>query len=113
MNESKCRRLEGRVAVVTGGASGIGLASVRRLADEGAHIVIGDLDPASGEAAASEVGGVFIRNVVFNAATCWWADGLSAPPGYVRPAASSKPRGPDARAQQITRNVLGRMIGSR
>ena len=51
-------------------------------------------------------------NVVFNAATCWWADGLSAPPGFVRPAASSKPRGPDARAQQITRNVLGRMIGA-
>ncbi|MUH46679.1 MAG: SDR family NAD(P)-dependent oxidoreductase, partial [Actinobacteria bacterium] len=67
MNESKCRRLEGRVAVVTGGASGIGLASVRRLADEGAHIVIGDLDPASGEAAASEVGGVFIRTDVTNA----------------------------------------------
>lgn len=50
-------------------------------------------------------------NIVFNAATCWWADGLSAPPGYVRPSASSKPLGPDARAQQITRNVLGRMIG--
>ena len=53
MNESKCRRLEGRVAVITGGASGIGLASVRRLADEGARIVIGDLDPVSGEAAAA------------------------------------------------------------
>ena len=49
-------------------------------------------------------------NDVFNAATCWWADGLSAPPGYVRPSASSKPRGPDARAQQVTRNVLGRMM---
>ena len=33
MSNSKCSRLEGRVAVVTGGASGIGLASVRRLAD--------------------------------------------------------------------------------
>ena len=58
MNESKCRRLEGRVAVITGGASGIGLASVRRLADEGARIVIGDLDPVSGEAAAAEVDGI-------------------------------------------------------
>ena len=54
MNESKCRRLEGRVAVITGGASGIGLASVRRLADEGARIVIGDLDLVSGEAAMVE-----------------------------------------------------------
>ena len=34
----------GRVAVVTGGCSGIGLASVRRLAAEGAHVVIADLD---------------------------------------------------------------------
>lgn len=52
-------------------------------------------------------------NLVFNAATCWWADGLSAPPGYVRPSASSTPQGPDPRVQQITRNVLNRMIGSR
>ncbi|HEY9334354.1 MAG TPA: SDR family NAD(P)-dependent oxidoreductase, partial [Kribbella sp.] len=35
----KAHRLEGRVAVVTGGASGIGLATVRRLAAEGAHVV--------------------------------------------------------------------------
>lgn len=50
-------------------------------------------------------------NVVFNASTCWWADGLSAPPGYVRPAVYTKPLGPDPRAQQITRNVLERMKG--
>jgi len=67
MNESKCRRLEGRVAVVTGGASGIGLASVRRLADEGARIVIGDVDPVSGEAAASEVDGIFVKTDVTSA----------------------------------------------
>ena len=69
MSNSKCSRLEGRVAVVTGGASGIGLASVRRLADEGAHIVIGDLDPVSGEAAAAEVNGTFIRTDVTSAET--------------------------------------------
>ena len=44
--------------------------------------------------------------------TCWWAGGLRAPPGYLRPSASSSPCGPDVRAQQITRNVLGRMIGA-
>ncbi len=48
-------------------------------------------------------------NFVFNAATCWWADGVSAPPGYVRPKVYTEPHGPDARVQQITRNVLERM----
>lgn len=47
--------------------------------------------------------------IVFNASTCWWADGLSAPPGYVRPSVYTSPQGPDPRVQQITRNVLERM----
>jgi hypothetical protein len=53
------------------------------------------------------------ENFVFNAATCWWADGMSEPPGYVRPSAYTTPKGPDARAQQITVNVLSRMRESR
>lgn len=52
------------------------------------------------------------KNLVFNAATIWWADGLAHPPGYVRPAAhGASPQGPDARVQRITRNVLERMRG--
>jgi hypothetical protein len=47
-------------------------------------------------------------NQVFNAATIWWGDGLSEPPGYVRPSVYTTPRGPDARVQQITRNLLDR-----
>nr|WP_285612156.1 3-oxoacyl-ACP reductase [Actinokineospora globicatena] len=53
-------RLEGRVAVVTGGGSGIGLASVRRLASEGARVVVGDIDRESGARAAQEVDGLFV-----------------------------------------------------
>ena len=55
-------RLEGRVAVVTGGASGIGLASARRLASEGARVVLADIcDDDAGAAAAESVRGVFVR----------------------------------------------------
>ncbi len=61
MASSKCRRLEERVAVITGGGSGIGLATARRLADEGAKVVIGDMDEASGQAVADEVGGTFVQ----------------------------------------------------
>jgi len=60
------RRLGGRVAVITGGASGIGLAAVKRLAAEGAHVVIGDLDRTAGEAAAELAGGLFIQVDVAN-----------------------------------------------
>ncbi|KGN42648.1 3-oxoacyl-ACP reductase [Knoellia aerolata] len=54
-------RLAGRVAVVTGGCSGIGLATVRRFAQEGATVVIGDLDDAQGPGIAEEVGGAYVR----------------------------------------------------
>jgi NAD(P)-dependent dehydrogenase (short-subunit alcohol dehydrogenase family) len=53
-------RLNGRVAVVTGGASGIGLASVRRLASEGARVVVADLNAEAGKRTAEEVSGLFV-----------------------------------------------------
>jgi NAD(P)-dependent dehydrogenase (short-subunit alcohol dehydrogenase family) len=51
-------RIEGRVAVVTGGCSGIGLATVRRFAAEGAKLVIGDIDDDRGAEIVDELGGL-------------------------------------------------------
>jgi NAD(P)-dependent dehydrogenase (short-subunit alcohol dehydrogenase family) len=54
-------RLAGRTAVVTGAGSGIGLATVRRLASEGARVVAVDVDDSAGEKAAVEAGGLFVH----------------------------------------------------
>ncbi|MBL3689777.1 3-oxoacyl-ACP reductase [Leucobacter chromiireducens subsp. chromiireducens] len=55
------QRLAGKVAVITGGGSGIGLATAKRMRAEGAKIVIGDMDPTSGQAAAEAVEGLFVQ----------------------------------------------------
>ena len=50
-------------------------------------------------------------NVVFNAATIWWANGLSSPPGHVNPSRHGvTQQGPDKRVQKITHNLFKRMI---
>ncbi|MEU4364039.1 3-hydroxybutyrate dehydrogenase [Promicromonospora sp. NPDC023987] len=51
------RALEGRRALVTGGASGIGAACARELAARGAHVTVADVDGAGAKAVAEEVGG--------------------------------------------------------
>jgi len=51
-------------------------------------------------------------NLVYNAATIWWSDGLSEPPGYLRPTAhGGTPPGPDERVQRITKNLFERFLG--
>ena len=54
-------RIDGTAAVVTGGASGLGEATARALAGQGAKVAIFDLNAERGEALAGELGGVFCR----------------------------------------------------
>ncbi|WP_194818051.1 SDR family NAD(P)-dependent oxidoreductase [Nocardia sp. XZ_19_385] len=53
-------QIRDNVALVAGGASGLGLASARRLIDAGAEVVLFDLPESEGEAAAKELGAVFV-----------------------------------------------------
>ena len=54
-------RLEGKVAVVTGGAGGIGRETARRFAEEGARVCVADLADEPGQETASEVDGIYVH----------------------------------------------------
>ncbi|HWD95683.1 MAG TPA: 3-oxoacyl-ACP reductase [Acidimicrobiales bacterium] len=59
-------RLDSKVAIITGAASGIGLATARRFSVEGAKVVVADLNEETGSAIASEIGGSFVSVNVAN-----------------------------------------------
>ncbi len=59
-------RLEGKVAVITGAASGIGRASAVRFAAEGARVVVADVADDAGAAVAHDIGGLYVHADVTN-----------------------------------------------
>ncbi len=76
-------QLKGEAAIVTGGASGLGAATARRLAAQGARVAVCDLNTKLAETVAAEIGGV--------AVTCNVADAASAEAAV---AAAAKAHGP-------------------
>src|ERR1700728_659653 len=58
--------LNGTSAIVTGGASGLGDATCRLLAERGVHVVVADLQADKGEPLAQEIGGLFVQCDVTN-----------------------------------------------
>ena len=60
-------RVEGKIALVTGGAKGLGEADARALAAEGARVVLTDIDRQAGQAVAEDIGGVFKQQDVSDA----------------------------------------------
>ena len=78
-------RLQDRVAVITGAGSGIGLATARRFAAEGAKVVCVDIAEDAGKAAAGEVGGEFVAcDVSDESAVQGLFDGVAARYGRVQ-----------------------------
>jgi NAD(P)-dependent dehydrogenase (short-subunit alcohol dehydrogenase family) len=95
-------QLKGQAAIVTGGASGLGAATARRLAKEGAKVAVCDINAKLAETVAAEIGGV--------AVTCDVADAASA---EAATAAAAKAHGParvlvNCAGIGIAKRVIGR-----
>jgi 3-oxoacyl-[acyl-carrier protein] reductase len=62
-------RFDGKIAIVTGAAGGIGEAYAHALAADGANVVVADVDAERGEKVASDIGGLFVRTDVSDVAS--------------------------------------------
>lgn len=77
-------RLENKVALITGGAAGIGQATAARFAEEGAQVVICDVNEEAGQATAADLGVAFNKvNIADRAAVQAWIDGVVAEYGRI------------------------------
>jgi len=75
--------LNGLTALVTGGAAGIGAGIAERLAAEGMHVIIADLDERSGSIMAERIGGSFLRTDLANRADIHAAVDAAGPVGVL------------------------------
>ena len=79
-------RLQGKVCLVTGGAAGIGRATAERFAEEGATVVLCDLNEEQGQATVAAIGpaaSFYKVNVADRQAVQTWVDGVVAQHGRV------------------------------
>ena len=81
--DTAAMELSGLTALVTGGAAGIGAGIAERLAAEGMHVVIADLDDRQGPITAERVGGSFLRTDLANRADVHAAVDAARPVGVL------------------------------
>jgi NAD(P)-dependent dehydrogenase (short-subunit alcohol dehydrogenase family) len=89
--------LKGTAALITGGASGLGEATARRLSDEGALVVIADLQDEAGESLAEELGGAFVHADVTEEADVATAVSVAAEMAALRSVVNCAGIGPPSR----------------